>query len=241
MTRWCDTKKSAALGKNSIDVWRVCIPKYLDNISYFLTLLNPQELDRAKRYLVENAYHSFVITRGILRILLARYLDIAPQTIAFQQNSYGKPYLKSSTLQFNLSHSREFSLLAFAHTHLLGIDIEFMDSTINCESITQRFFSPTEYAALLALPKQSRKRAFFNCWSRKEAMVKAQGTGLFTSLNSFTTQISPDKNHAANIILPQNNGKNEEFFVLSFDPGKSYAAALAFANYQQQVINFINY
>ena len=243
MSQWQIARDFSGIHCGTIDIWRTSISQQRDNIAQFLALLSDQELKRANRYLVEHARTSFVISRGVLRLLLAKYLATDPRTIRFQQNSYGKLFLADSSLQFNLSHSQELALFAFTMDCPLGIDVEFIDQHIEYLDIAERFFSIEEYGMLLALPGLERRQAFFNCWSRKEALIKARGMGLFLALTSFSTEVSFIKDDIVKVTFADSAQPaiSNNLFLRSLDPGKQYTAACAVEDYKEQPINFIDF
>lgn len=160
-------------------------------------LLDEGEQRRAQRYLREHDRSRFITAHGILRVLLGRYLAIEPRTLAFVSGPYGKPALvpglSSLSLRFNISHSHDVALFAFANGREVGVDIEYKRPLGDMEQIAHRFFSPQETASLLSLPPEALPRAFYNCWSRKEAFIKATGRGLSQSLASFDVSLLPDE------------------------------------------------
>jgi 4'-phosphopantetheinyl transferase len=159
--------------------------------------LEPDERARAQRFRFERDRRRFMATRGILRLLLASYAGIAPGEVRFTYGAHGKPVLAGSasaqSLRFNLSHSRGVTLYAVTHGREIGVDIEFIRDLPDAEAIARRFFSPAEVTALLGLPDDLRRDAFFRCWTRKEAYIKAQGTGLTASLVRFSVSLVPDQ------------------------------------------------
>ena len=239
-TRWQTTKDFSRIHNGAIDIWRVSVSQQRENIAQFLALLNDQELERANRYVLEHARASFVISRGILRLLLANYLATDPRTIRFQQNDYGKLFLADSALQFNLSHSHELALFVFTMGCSLGIDVELIDQRLEYLDIAKRFFSLEEYEKLLALPDLERRQAFFNCWSRKEAVIKARGKGLFLALDSFSTEISFRKDGVVKVTFADGNQSNH-LILQALDPGEQYTGSCAVEDYEGQPINFIEF
>jgi len=129
-------------------------------------------------------------------------------------------------LQCNVSHSHELALLAFSYRRELGVDVEYMRTNIEYEDLARHSFSPNEQAVLLALPPEVRQQAFFNCWTRKEAYIKARGMGLSLDLAIFDVSLVPGEPIA---LLASREDQREvarwRFYEL--DPGPGYAGALA--------------
>jgi 4'-phosphopantetheinyl transferase len=133
--------------------------------------------------------------RGWLRSLLGRYLGVAPHSIEFRFNEHGKPSLagahERSSLRFNISHSHGFALFAFARGREVGVDIEKIRPGRPFQRIAERFFAPGETARFSSIPAAQQAHAFFECWTRKEAYIKARGKGLSLPLDSFEVGFGP--------------------------------------------------
>src|SRR5262249_11168791 len=125
--------------------------------------------------------------RAILRTLLGRYLDAAPHAVRFTFGPFGKPSLDPSDNQkriaFNVSHSGDYSLLAFGMAAEVGVDVERIRPKENLADLARDVLSPAEYSNFLTLQDSNRQKAFFQAWTRKEAMVKATGEGLSVPLD----------------------------------------------------------
>jgi 4'-phosphopantetheinyl transferase len=137
-----------------------------------------------------------VLGRGFLRVLLGRYLETEPKEVRFTYGLFGKPALAdehaTSRLRFNASHSHELAVYAFAWEHEIGVDVEYVKTDFASEDIARHFFSAYEVATLMALPEAERGPAFFRCWTRKEAYIKAIGSGLSHPLDEFDVTLAPD-------------------------------------------------
>ncbi|HEY0753466.1 MAG TPA: 4'-phosphopantetheinyl transferase superfamily protein [Ktedonobacteraceae bacterium] len=186
-----------ALTVADVHVWQASLEQPGEYIQRFLQTLAPDEQTRAARFFAEKDRRHFIAARGILRLLLGHYLQMPAAEIAFAYNAYGKPALQSPAPQlalcFNLSHSHEMALYAFALGREVGIDIEYMRDMAMDDvlAIAQNHFSSDEYATLHALPASLRKQGFFNCWTRKEAYIKTRGLGLTIPLDSFDVSLMP--------------------------------------------------
>jgi 4'-phosphopantetheinyl transferase len=156
-------------------------------------LLEPDERRRAENFRFASHRWRFIAGRGMLREILARHLEIAAENVRFRYNAHGKPSLPASDLCFNLSHSRSQILFAVARAREVGVDIECVDRKFAQEQIPERFFSPTEVRTLRSLPAAEQTAAFFRCWTRKEAYIKARGLGLALPLDSFDVSLGPEQ------------------------------------------------
>ncbi len=135
-------------------------------------------------------------------------------------------YHEARVLNFNLSHSHELALYAFTYSRQVGIDIEYMRANVEYEELAQRFFSPDENAILHALPEAFKQEAFFNCWTRKEAYIKARGKGLSIPLESFDVSLRPGE-PAALLNSREDPQEATRWELLELAPGHGYAGALA--------------
>jgi len=160
-------------------------------------LLSDDEQARAARFKVEHAHRSFIVSRGILRTILGEILDCAPETIEFGQGPHGKPFLAGahaeSPISFNVSHSGDLFLYAVSRSRAtLGVDVERKKEEREFEKLAQRFFAPAEARQLLEeASRDDRLHSFYRCWTRKEAYLKARGTGLTTKLDTFEVTFLP--------------------------------------------------
>jgi 4'-phosphopantetheinyl transferase len=197
----------AALDSPDIDVER------------FSSMLSAEERDRAGRFRFDHDRRRYVARRGILRDLIGSYLGCKPTDVAFDYNAYGKPALRDCDLHFNLSHSRGMALYAFSRGSAVGCDIEWRDPKFAAEQIPERFFSRDEVRALRSLLVSDQTEAFFNCWTRKEAYVKAAGQGLSIALDSFDVSLAPNQ---PAVFLRGCDG----WSMQSFSPSPGFQAAV---------------
>lgn len=157
-------------------------------------LLGADERARAARFLLPVHRRRFVSGRAALRRILGSLLGCPPEAVELIQEGGGKPVLPGShPLRFNLSHSGDRALLAVVLDHDVGVDLETLRADVATLDLAERFFSPWEREELLALPDPARLAAFFACWTRKEAFLKARGDGLRLPLDSFDVTLRPDQ------------------------------------------------
>jgi 4'-phosphopantetheinyl transferase len=238
--KWQSPKTFPILQTNHVHVWRAPLKRSQEELAYLSKTLNSQEESRAAKFVAENTRNNFIAARGILRYLLAKYLQTQPQDLVFQQNQYGKLHLESSELQFNISHSRDLALFIFTTHHQVGVDVEYIRNNFEFSGIAKRFFSKTENIDLLALPAEKQLNAFFNCWSRKEAFIKAIGKGIFYPLDEFSVEVS-NKNDGRVQLEFMNDELNTTHWALeALNPDDEYAGAFAISS-QKHTTHLYNF
>jgi 4'-phosphopantetheinyl transferase len=179
-----------------VDVWKVWLDSAELSSEVLPGILAPDEVERARRFHFDRHRIRFSACRTALRTILARYLQMSPVEIRFRYERNGKPEIadaqNSYSLRFNLSHSSGLAVIAVSSGRAVGVDIEKASPKPDCLEIARRFFSEREYQALSAIGESERQRAFFACWTRKEAFVKAIGEGLSYALPEFSVAVAPD-------------------------------------------------
>jgi 4'-phosphopantetheinyl transferase len=192
---WRDPPEALSPGAGEVHVWRAALDQSPTRIDSYLRTLAPDERARAERFHFPGDREHFIVARGVLRAILGLYLNRAPERLSFRYGPHGKPALTLESaedpIRFNLSHSHGVALYAIASGREVGIDLEPVSSTLEVERIAERFFSPQEISTLRALPATLRRQAFFLCWTRKEAYIKARGEGLSLSLDQFDVSLIP--------------------------------------------------
>ncbi|MBS1269222.1 MAG: hypothetical protein MAG794_00170 [Gammaproteobacteria bacterium] len=145
-------------------------------------LLSRRESARGRRFKVRHARREFTAARGILKLILSRYLNRPPTELEFRYGPLGKPSMPAQAggdeLCFNYSDTEGFALYAFAWNRELGVDLEALSRQVRFQRIIERRFARKESAALLGLPEGERRRMFLACWTRKEGYGKALGVGI---------------------------------------------------------------
>jgi 4'-phosphopantetheinyl transferase len=226
---WNHTPDSIELGEGQVHVWRASLDQNARVIANLSSLLSEDEYKRAMRYYRPVDRDRFIAGRGILRKIISAYLELPPSQLRFTYNEYGKPAVSDDqndrTLNFNLSHSAQLILYAVTRGRVVGIDIEYIREDFATLEIAERFFSKDELAALKSLPADQRTMGFFNCWSRKEAFIKAKGMGVSYPLDRFTVSLAPGEPPA---LLKVDDDEREvaQWKMYELNPGAGYAAAL---------------
>ncbi len=227
---FCDAPQNVAteLVPDVVHVWRRSLTARTATVDAAYEVLSPEERERASRFRVERPRNDFILTRGALRSLLAGYLQKSPQEFAFRLTEYGKPLLVGAfDLRFNVSHTDGLALLAFVLHREIGVDVEKIRPEPDARKLAERFFSAHERDAMRHLRGNALQEAFFRCWSRKEAYIKARGEGLSLPLSQFDVSIEAS---ASRILLATrpDPSEAERWIVRDLALSSEYAAAVAF-------------
>jgi 4'-phosphopantetheinyl transferase len=215
-----------------VHIWKADLqvgPRGLDEL---VSVLTADERARAERFHFARDRRRFIARRGYLRRLTGRYLGSAPDDVRFSHSAAGKPFLSrdcgGNELSFNMSDSGELAVYAFTLAETsptIGIDVERIEPAVARERIANHFFSAYEIATLRTLPAAEQIQGFFNCWTRKEAYLKAIGDGLALPLDQFDVSLTPGEPVE---LLRAAGGTNTSHWVLrELNVGCSYAAAVA--------------
>jgi 4'-phosphopantetheinyl transferase len=227
---WCLPPKALLLGRDEVHVWRATLDETPSRIDSFLRTLAADERTRAERFYFPRDRERFIVGRGVLRAILGLYSNSAPECVSFSAGSHGKPALAGESggaaIRFNLSHSHGVALYAVTRAREVGIDVEFIRSDLEVGRIAERFFSHHEIAALRALPTDLRESAFFRCWTRKEAYIKAKGEGVSLPLDQFEVSLTPGE-PAALLSTQRDPNEAQRWSLQELTPAPGYAAALA--------------
>ena len=230
-------RRSERLDFDSRDVhlWVVRLEATEDNFARSLACLSHDETARAERFYFPRHRRAFVLGRAALRALAARYLGIQPAAVDFVYGPQGKPALAPSldnqacSLRFNASNSGDLAAYVFTTGCDIGVDVEQNRPLSDLENIAHRFFSPEETADLLEVAEAERTSAFFHCWTRKEAYIKAMGGGLSIPLDSFRVSLQPGV-AARMVSLAGSEDAAHSWTLDNFDPAPGYAGAIAYCD-----------
>ncbi|HET9627763.1 MAG TPA: 4'-phosphopantetheinyl transferase superfamily protein [Kofleriaceae bacterium] len=190
---WEVAPAAPALGPRAVHVWRVPLVPSHAEVAALGETLSADERTRAAKFYFERDRRAFTVARGALRTVLGRYLGVPAAAIGFAYRARGKPYLATPGdrgLAFNLSHSGGFALIAVARQRELGVDVEQRRAIDDLVALAETSFSPREFEVFRALPRAQHVEAFFTCWSRKEAFIKATGEGV-AQLADFDVTLRP--------------------------------------------------
>lgn len=227
--QWLSPQAVYTLPSGSLQIWRTRLEVGSDSLARYSGLLSPEELARAGRFALTRDRDRFIVSHATLRLLLSRYLQIPSDSLRIEEGPRGKPFVGgsefASELKFNLSHSQELAVFAFTRQKEVGIDVEKIRLDFASREIAQRYFSPLEIANLDALQPQLYTAGFFQCWTRKEAYIKARGQGLYIPLDSFSVSLAPG--HPPELTASD----SARWSMYSFEPFPEYVAAVVGEKY----------
>lgn len=227
---WQIPTANLTISDTEIHLWCVALDRPEFQIQNIAQTLCESELQRADRFKFDRDKKRFIARRGALRAILSRYLNVAPNLVQFSYGPCGKPEIAensdSSEICFNLSDSQGLALYAVTRGRKIGADIEQIRPIPNIEEIAQRFFSKQESAALQAVAPEEKLTAFFNCWTRKEAYIKAIGDGLSFPLDRFSVSLIPGT-PAKILNVEGDRSAPERWYLKELVTAPNYAAAIA--------------
>jgi 4'-phosphopantetheinyl transferase len=218
------------LADEAVHVIRATLDRDDAEVGRFKGLLSPDEQARANRFHFDRDRRRFIVGRGILRSLLGQYLQRDPALIQFDYGAHGKPRLGQAMaapdVRFNLAHSQALALIAFSRGRELGVDIEAVRPISDADRVAERYFSPNERQRFRDLPQAQKLEAFYSCWTRKEAFIKAIGDGLSYPLDQFDVSLVPGED--ARLLAISGDEREAGLWSLrDLRPGPDFIAALA--------------
>jgi 4'-phosphopantetheinyl transferase len=229
-TIWVPGPVEPKLSDHEVHLWRASLDNTPSDLPALEEAISADERTRANRFCFERDKKRYIIGRAILRMILSRYLRIEPKQLSFRYGSRGKPSLADATatenLHFNLSHSHELALYAVSRGREVGVDLEYLRPVPEAAEIAARFFSTQERAIFRALPESKKREAFFNCWTRKEAYIKAVGDGLARPLDQISVTLRPGE-PARLLNLEGDPQRASGWSLRELTPGEGYVAAVA--------------
>jgi 4'-phosphopantetheinyl transferase len=225
---WAPAPARPPLADHEVHVWRASLVATPDELARHHAVLSDDERARAARFRFEVHRNRFVAGRGIQRQVLARYLDAHPAALRYRLAEHGKPALDGAgaDLRFNVSNSDDGLLIAVARGRELGVDLEAVVPVLDRDDVARRFFSVPENQVYDTIPDHARDAAFFTCWTRKEAYIKALGEGLSMPLDCFDVTLRPGE--PAHLLCTR--GRPDEagrWTLRELDPGPGWLGAIA--------------
>jgi 4'-phosphopantetheinyl transferase len=226
---WLLPPPSLTLAPGTVHVWRAPLDRPADECRRLGESLSTDERERAGRFRFDHHRARYVVCRGLLRALLARYLGVAAGEVRFSYGEHGKPALAApagSALEFNVTHAEGMALFAVTPDRALGVDLEQVRCPADLPALVQSVFSGNEQAVFHGLPASQRLEAFFRCWTRKEAYMKAIGQGMALPPELIDVTLSPGV--PARLLAVRGEPLDgTRWLLVDLPPWPGYAAALA--------------
>jgi 4'-phosphopantetheinyl transferase len=242
ITSWPKRNLAPQLGAGEVHVWLVALSS--DHVKWKRDWagLCPEERERAEQFPLEEPRRRFVVTRATLRTLLGQYLGCAPDHVTLEFTTHGKPRLAkgqaASGIKFNVAHSCDYALIAITTRWEVGVDIERLRSVKYAEHIARRYFHPTEIETIMAVPPEVRDAVFLRCWTGKEAVLKAIGSGITGALSDFFVPVQTCE--GVWIQLPATlGGGNTRCWLHALEPCEGYVSAVACLGAARDVQYFV--
>jgi 4'-phosphopantetheinyl transferase len=227
---WEQPTDGLTLPADEVHIWRASLEVAPDSLSVLEGTLSGEERRRARRIFFERDRMHFIAARGILRSIMGLYLGVDPKVIRFTVTPGGKPMLDrrfdACDVRFNLSHSRGLALYAFTLRREVGVDLERIREDFDWRSIAGRFFAPGEKEILKSMSEAEGYKAFFSCWTLKEAYMKARGKGLALGPGRFEVTVEPTEPP----VLVEDLDDTEDtsrWMLHRIEPHREYVAGLA--------------
>ena len=235
---WAGLPESFELPRGQVHVWRGSLARSQVERDVLWQFLSEDERARAERFHFDIHRHHYIVGRGLLRWLSSRYLSTSPEDIQFTYGQFEKPaFVNEPALQFNVSHSHEGLLIGFVWETAVGVDIEHIRTLDDMDTIARRYFSPVESAAYLTVAEPEKPDTFFNCWTRKEAFIKAVGEGLAFPLDEFEVSLLPGE-PAQLLKVRGSEQEAARWSMQTLDPFPGYRAAFIVENQKSESLFF---
>lgn len=228
--QWPTHSGDLQLARDEIHVWAAPLSVESEFLEVFARTLSPDEKARAYRFKFEKHRNRFIAGRGFLRKILGRYLQINPEDLRFDYSTNGKPGFASGFadggIHFNLAHSEELAIIAVTHIGPVGVDVECVRAMKDMDQLVARFFSTRENELFQKVPADEKPAAFFNLWTRKEALLKATGEGITRSLS--LVEVSFLAGEPARLVAVAGDAeKAKEWCLKELAPAAGFVGAVA--------------
>ncbi len=223
-SNWLSAPKNLILSDDDVHIWRINLNQSESQLQSFQETLSSDEIARAQRFYFPEHRQRFIAGRGTLRAILGQYLGINPKQVEFAYQPRGKPLLAAKFadkgLLFNLSHSQDLALCGVSYQNQIGVDLEYIRTMSDLESLAKRFFSSREYEYLRLISPQEQQQIFFRYWTCKEAYLKATGDGL-VQLEEIEISLTP--NQPSQLLV------SGDWNLRELTPADNFAAAVVVA------------
>jgi 4'-phosphopantetheinyl transferase len=228
---WQTPPSALPLTPSDVHIWRVGLEQPASEVTRLGDFLSEDEQAKAQKFANLTLQNQFIVGRGYLRHILSQYVHLAPSQLQLSTGKWGKPTLAGfPMIRFNLAHSKNLAVYAVTYRRAIGIDLEFLRPVSNYEAIAHRHFSKNELTKFLSKPQDQRDLAFFTCWTRKEAYIKAIGQGLVFPLENF--EVSLEFEAETKILYSSKSPTEAEHWsVKTFVPLENYLASVIVENH----------
>jgi 4'-phosphopantetheinyl transferase len=220
-------QNTKTLKRGTVHIWFTKINPWKERLVYFKSILSDEELKRINQLVFSDRQDDFIVSRGILRMILANYLSAPPEFVEINKHSNGKPYLPGSKIEFNISHSNAMWLCAISLIDPVGIDLQHVYPISHMNTIIKNYFSVDEQLLLKSAPENRILDLFFTIWTAKEAYLKGIGEGFTRSPTSFS--ICQKENDLIYLSLRGNDKSDQpsDWYIREIHIASDYKAALA--------------
>ena len=234
--KWNAAPADFSLNPDQIHIWSIALDIDIKTQIKYWKVLSEEERQRADSFKFLKDKIKYVACRGVLRQLMGKYLGERAKSVSIEYIKNGKPH-HNSNFEFNVSHSKDMAVIAFTYDTILGIDIEFIHRKIEFDQIAKRFFSSSEAEIVINASQGPIHKYFYNCWTRKEAFIKALGDGLSFPLDQFEVSCTPDD--VPKLLSTKWDEKEvEEWSLWAFEKNEDYVGALAVRGPEKQLSYF---
>ncbi|MBA4020392.1 MAG: 4-phosphopantetheinyl transferase [Pirellula sp.] len=234
----------------AVDLWFASFADFdgCDAAKTGADLLDDEERRRRDRFLFTRDRDSFALSHGLLRLVLSSYSKTNPAAWTYAWNDWGKPRIvepaAEASLRFNLSHTRGGALIGVSRSLEVGVDIEATQRETSCLDLADRYFSPSEVAALRQLPDSRQRERFFELWTLKESYIKARGMGLAIPLDQFSFAFPKEYDPAGEVVpaisfTPPLDDQPEEWQFVGRPVGATFRTAAAVRCRRDQQLRMI--
>lgn len=228
---WPEPPSGLRLARNEVHIWRATLELPPAHLGFVRQLLDSDERARAERFVFEQHKNRYIVAHGFLRVILSSYLDCSPTEVAFIYDKLGKRWLfdsdrRGKSLTFNFAHSGTLAICGVTLQRVIGVDIEEMRADFAIDDVVRRFFSAKEARCFFSLPPSQQLQAFYDGWTRKEAIIKAIGAGLSLPLDQFDVTLAPGQ-PAALLETRWDTMEAARWSLRAIDVAPNYAASIA--------------
>lgn len=218
---WKSVDTLPFLEDGEVQVWRLLLDDHYSLLDSCIPFLTTEERQLVARRRAGRVREEFAAARACLRVLVGSVLAVEPVNVLFSEGPYGKPAtsMNGRSISFNVTHSHGMILIALSRTGDIGIDVEHLDRPVDIMEVAESAFHPDEVELLRSIDfHESRRLAFYRCWTQKEAIIKADGRGLSLPLSSFKVPVLALTDLPVEVDIEGTSGEQHKRYILSNIP-----------------------